>query len=97
MKTIHQYFVYILSSKYNGTLYVGITNNLQRRINEHKAGLIKGFTKKYNVNRLMYFETFQNVSEAIKREKNIKKWKRSWKIELIESNNKNWVDLAKDW
>jgi len=97
MKTIHQYYVYILASKIRGTLYIGITNDLQRRVYEHKIGIKKGFAQKYGVNRLMYFETFQNINEAIKREKNLKKWKRDWKIRLIEEENKKWVDLSQDW
>ena len=97
MKTIHQYYVYILASKIRGTLYVGMTNDLQRRVYEHKTGIIKGFTEKYSIHNLVYFETFQFVKEAITREKNIKKWKRDWKIELIEKENKKWLDLAKDW
>jgi len=84
MKTVHQYYVYILASKIRSTLYIGLTSDLQRRIYEHKTGIVKGFTKKYGVNKLMYFETFQSVEEAIKREKNLKKWKREWKIRLIE-------------
>jgi putative endonuclease len=97
MKTIHQYYVYILASKIRGTLYIGFTNDLQRRVYEHKMGIKKGFTQKYGVNKLMYFETFQNVEEAIDREKNLKKWKRDWKIRLIEIDNKKWLDLAADW
>jgi len=97
MKIIHQYYVYILASKIRGTLYVGMTNDLQRRIYEHKMGIKKGFTEKYDVHKLVYFETFQNINEAIEREKNIKKWKRNWKIQLIEKDNKKWLDLAKDW
>ena len=97
MKTIHQYYVYILASKIRGTLYIGITNDLQRRVNEHKKGVIKGFTQKYEVHKLMYYETFQSIDEAINREKNLKKWKRDWKIKLIEEENKKWVDLSNDW
>lgn len=97
MKNVHQYYVYILASKIRGTLYIGFTNDLQRRVYEHKMGIKKGFTQKYGVNKLMYFETFKNVEEAIDREKNIKKWKRAWKIELIEKDNKKWLDLSKDW
>ena len=97
MKTVHQYYVYILASKIRGTLYVGMTNDLQRRVYEHKTGIKKGFTEKYGVNKLVYFETFQQVEEAIEREKNIKKWKRDWKIQLIERNNKKWLDLSRDW
>jgi putative endonuclease len=97
MKTIHQYYVYILASKIRGTLYIGITNDLQRRIYEHKKGIKNGFTQKYGVSTLVYFETFQEVNEAIQREKNLKKWKRDWKIKLIERDNKKWLDLAVDW
>jgi putative endonuclease len=96
-KTIHQYYVYILSNKKHGTLYIGLTNNLERRMFEHKHKLIDGFTKKYGLDKLMYFETFQYINDAIKREKNMKKWKRQWKIELIEEDNKFWKDLAIDW
>ena len=97
MKTIHQYYVYILASKIRGTLYIGITNNLQRRIYEHKIGIKRGFTQKYGVNKLVYFESFKNVDEAINREKNLKKWKREWKIKLLEEKNKKWEDLSQDW
>ena len=97
MKTIHQYYVYILASKIRGTLYIGITNDLQKRVYEHKREIKKGFTEKYGINKLIYFETFKDVNEAIKREKNLKKWKRAWKIKLIEEDNKKWLDLSKDW
>lgn len=97
MKTIHQYYVYILASKIRGTLYIGVTNDLQQRVYEHKMGITKGFSQKYKVNQLMYFETFQNVNEAIDRGKNMKKWKRDWKIKLIEKENKKWLDLSKGW
>ena len=96
-KTIHQYYLYILTNKTYGTLYIGVTNDLERRVFEHKNELIEGFTKKYDLKKLIYFETFQHVNDAIKREKNIKKWKREWKISLIEKDNPNWVDLSKDW
>ncbi|NOZ64601.1 MAG: GIY-YIG nuclease family protein [Caldiserica bacterium] len=88
-----QYYVYILASKKNGTLYTGITSNLIRRVYEHKNNLIEGFTKKYNVHQLVYFEVVEDVNAAIHREKCIKKWKRAWKIELIEKNNPEWKDL----
>tara|TARA_R110002073_G_scaffold279026_1_gene443213 strand:- start:503814 stop:504122 length:309 start_codon:yes stop_codon:yes gene_type:complete len=97
MKTIHKYYVYLLASQRNGTLYIGMTNDLQRRVYEHKTGTIKGFTKKYGVSILVYFEEFQQATEAINREKNLKKWKRAWKLKLFEENNPNWDDLAKDW
>ncbi len=97
MKTIHKYYVYILASQRNGTLYVGITNDLQERVYQHKTEVAKGFTQKYGVSLLVYFEEFQQAQQAISREKNIKKWKRAWKLILIEEENHNWNDLAKDW
>ena len=87
------YYVYILASKKNGTLYLGVTNDIARRIYEHKNNLVDGFTKKYSVHCLVYFEVCEDVRVAIQREKNIKKWRRRWKIELIEKNNPNWRDL----
>ena len=93
----HQYYVYILSSKKNGTLYIGMTNNLERRIFEHKHKLIDGFTKKYNIDKLIYFEQFQYVNDSVKREKQLKNWNRQWKIDLIENENKDWNDLSFDW
>jgi len=86
-------YVYILASKKNGTLYVGVTSNLQARVWQHKQHLIEGFTKKYRVNQLVYFEVHEDINAAILREKQIKKWKRDWKIELIEKKNLNWIDL----
>lgn len=74
-----------------------MTNDLQRRVYEHKTGKIKDFTQKYGVGKLVYFETFQQVNDAITRENNLKKWKRDWKIKLIEKDNKPWGDLSKDW
>ena len=88
-----QYYVYILASRKNGVLYIGITNDLRRRVFEHKNNLIAGFTKKYNVNKLVYFELINQPMDAINREKRMKKWKRQWKIELIESMNPEWKDL----
>jgi putative endonuclease len=87
------YYVYILASKRNGTLYTGVTNDLVRRVGEHKAGTNEGFTKRYKVDRLVYFESTNDVRDAIKREKQIKKWLRKWKVELIESRNPEWKDL----
>jgi len=87
-----QYFVYILSSK-NKVLYIGFTDILERRIYEHKQRLIDGFTKKYNVNKLVYYEAHPNLSSAIKREKQLKNCHRQWKINLIESVNEEWKDL----
>ena len=90
MKT---YYVYILANKRNGTLYIGVTNNLVRRIVEHTFGTNEGFTKKYKVRKLVYYEEFFDIRDAIKREKQLKKWNRAWKIRLIESNNSTWEDL----
>lgn len=90
------YYVYILSSKRNGTLYVGFTSNLLQRIEEHKNNKYCGFTKKYNVKHLVYFEIFNDPNTAIGREKNLKRWYRKWKVGLIEKENKTWRDLYYD-
>ncbi len=90
------FYVYILTNARDGTLYTGITNNLIRRVYEHKSNEIEGFTKKYKTNKLVYFEETPDVQSAITREKRIKKWRRSWKIELIEKNNPQWRDLYYD-
>ena len=89
--------MYILSNKKNGTLYIGMTNDLERRMFEHKNKLYAGFTIKYGLDKLVYFEQFQYVNDAIKKEKKLKNWNRSWKIELIEKDNKDWKDLSSDW
>ncbi|NHZ85744.1 MAG: GIY-YIG nuclease family protein [Planctomycetia bacterium] len=91
------YYVYILASKRNGTLYTGVTNNLERRIYEHKNNLIEGFTKKYSVHKLVYYEETNDINEALLYEKRIKKWNRTWKIRLIEQDNPGWKDLAESW
>ena len=88
--------MYILASYKNGTIYVGVTSDLSRRIFLHQTNLIKGFTKKYNVHDLVYFEEYKNPIEAIAREKQIKKWNRMWKIKLIEKDNSNWNDLSEE-
>ncbi len=88
-----QYYVYILANKRNGTLYIGITNDLVKRVYEHKNNLIEGFTKKYFVHVLVYYEIAEDVNSAILREKQLKKWKRSWKLKLIEKFNPEWKDL----
>jgi putative endonuclease len=88
-----RYFVYILASKRNGTLYVGVTSNLVGRVSDHKQDLREGFTKKYGAHMLVWFEEHGDVNNAIVREKRIKKWERAWKIELIEKMNPDWIDL----
>ncbi len=88
-----QYFVYILASKRNGTLYIGVTNNLLKRVHRHKNDVAEGFTQKYNVHSLVYYEVFNRIQDAITREKRMKKWKRQWKMELIEKSNPEWEDL----
>jgi putative endonuclease len=92
----NQYFIYIITNKKQGVLYIGVTNNLIKRIYEHKQELVKGFTKKYKLKKLVYFEIYDDVNEAILREKRLKKWNRDWKIELIEKTNKNWIDLYEE-
>ncbi len=89
-----QYWVYILASQRNGTLYIGTTNNLARRIWEHSQGLVEGFTKRYGVHRLVYCESFARPADAIQAEKRLKKWNRAWKLRLIESVNPEWKDLS---
>ena len=91
------YYIYILANKRNGTLYIGVTNNLKRRIFEHKNKLVTGFTKEYNVNQLVYFEQHTDIRAALTREKRLKKWNRSWKLELIEKENSEWKDLSGDF
>jgi putative endonuclease len=93
---MHRYFVYIMASKRNGVLYIGLTNDVARRGGEHKEGKIKGFSKKYYVDRLVYFEEFQYVDQAIAREKALKKWNREWKVRLIEEANSEWKDLYEE-
>ncbi len=78
-------------------MYIGVTNNIERRLFEHKNKTVKGFTSRYNIDKLVYFEQFTDINEAIKREKQLKKWNRQWKIDLIEKNNAEWKDLAGDW
>jgi putative endonuclease len=92
-RTMRQASVYILASRRNGTLYIGVTNNLVRRVYEHRMHFIDGFSKKYHVHRLVYFEVCPDMSSAIMREKQLKKWKRDWKLRLIEQTNPEWEDL----
>jgi len=89
--------VYLLASKRNGTLYVGVTSDLILRIAQHRDGSLKGFTTKYSIERLVWFENHASMEEAILREKRIKKWNRSWKLELIEAHNPDWLDLAEQF
>ena len=91
-----KYYVYILANNRRNVLYTGVTNNLQRRLNEHRNGINKGFTKRYNVHYLMHYECFASILEAIKREKQIKKWYRHQKDTLIERSNPEWKDLSGD-
>ncbi|MEW6387233.1 MAG: GIY-YIG nuclease family protein [Thermodesulfobacteriota bacterium] len=93
---MHQYFVYIMTNK-SGTLYVGVTNDLERRISKHKNSLVKGFTKKYKINRLVYYEETNDILAAIEREKQVKGWRRDKKNALIESINPEWKDLSEGW
>ncbi|OIO52585.1 excinuclease ABC subunit C [Candidatus Uhrbacteria bacterium CG_4_10_14_0_8_um_filter_58_22] len=91
------YYVYILASQRNGTLYVGVTSNLIRRIHEHRSSVIAGFTRDYRVKKLVWFESTNDVREALELEKRLKRWKRRWKLELIEANNPEWKDLFQEW
>ena len=90
------YFVYILASRRNGTLYVGVTSDLANRVYRHKHDLVDGFTKWYAIHLLVYYEMFGDIHAAIQREKRIKKWNRAWKIALIEKHNPGWMDLYSD-
>jgi putative endonuclease len=87
------YWVYIRASKLGGTLYIGVTSDLVRRVYQHRMGFVDGFTKEHGVHRLVYFEQYNDVETAIRREKRLKKWNRAWKIRLIEDANPNWIDL----
>jgi putative endonuclease len=89
-----QFFIYIMTNKPNGTLYIGFTNNLVRRVFEHRNGLGSGFTSKYGLRTLVYYEVFATAFDAIQRETSLKRWRRSWKLELIESLNPQWRDLG---
>ncbi len=91
-----KYYVYILASKKNGTLYIGITSDLIKRAWEHKQKIVQGFTEKYNIDKLVYYEEYNNAELAIQREKQLKKWNRSWKVRIIEEQNTEWKDLYCD-
>ena len=90
---VKKYYVYIMASNSRNAIYIGVTNNIKRRTEEHKNGEAKGFSKEYNTHNLVYYEEFLQIDKAITREKQIKKWNRDWKIELIESKNPDWKDL----
>jgi putative endonuclease len=90
------FFVYILASRRNGTLYVGVTNDLARRMSEHKSKLVPGFTRKYRVDKLVYFEEYPSILEARARERALKRWDRVWKLALIEEMNPQWRDLSEE-
>ncbi|MED7788952.1 GIY-YIG nuclease family protein [Francisella sp. 19X1-34] len=90
------YYTYIMTNKLYGTLYIGVTSNLVKRVFEHKNGLVDGFTKKYSIKYLVYFESFEDVKAAIHREKRLKTWLRKWKIDLINSVNPHWHDLYEE-
>ena len=94
---MHQYYVYILTNKNHTVLYIGVSNDLEVRLIQHKKKENKGFTSKYNVNKLVYYEEYNDIDRAISREKQLKNWKREWKIQLIEKDNPDWEDLSKDW
>jgi putative endonuclease len=91
---VSEFFVYILSSRYRGTMYVGVTNDLGRRMLEHKTGSVSGFTKRYKLNRLVYCEPHASIMDARTREHTLKRWRRDWKFELIEAQNPDWRDLT---
>ena len=93
----YHYYVYIMANTKNGTLYVGVTSDILRRADEHKTGILKGFTKKYQLKRLVYFEETESIDAAIAREKQLKNWKRDWKLDLIERVNPNWTDLVENF
>ena len=97
MKEDKQYYVYILTNKSNNVLYIGVTNDLIRRISEHKTKLVEGFTKKYNLQKLVYYEATNDIESAINREKQLKNWHRDWKMNLIDQFNPDWKDLSNDF
>jgi len=90
---MNQYYSYIITNRRNGTLYTGVTNNLKLRVYQHKNDLIKGFSARYKCHHLVYYEVYKSIRDAITREKQIKRWKREWKLELIEDENPHWEDL----
>ena len=92
-----KYYLYMMSNRKHGTIYTGITNDLQRRVLEHKKGVNEGFTKRYNLGKLVYYEEHKYINNVRERERQIKAWKRQWKIRLIEEDNPEWEDLAGKW
>ncbi len=93
----HNYYVYMLASDFIGTLYIGVTNSLERRVSEHRQKLVPGFSAKHDVTKLVYYEHLTSIDAAIEREKKLKKWRRAWKIKLIEASNPSWRDLWPDF
>jgi putative endonuclease len=93
INAMKNYYVYILTNKPNGVLYIGVTNELIKRVWQHRNKFVKGFTQKYNADKLVYYELFNDINEAILRETRLKTWKREWKVELIEKDNPQWIDL----
>jgi len=90
-------YTYILASDKNGTIYIGVTSDITKRVYEHKNHLRDGFTKKYSVEKLVWFEQYEDITDAIVREKQLKQWRRDWKLDLVEQSNPNWSDLSKDF
>jgi len=97
LKKEHKYYTYILTHEKDHIFYVGVTNNIKRRISEHRKGTYGSHVGRYNIKKLVYFEEHQWIQTAIKREKTIKKWKREWKINIITEQNPDWIDLSKEW
>lgn len=93
----HNYYVYLLTNRKHGALYIGVTNNLEKRLSEQKLGEVKGFTQKYQLNKLVYYEHFANIKDAIAREKELRKWQRQWKINLFVKENPDWDDISIEW
>ncbi|WP_405369506.1 GIY-YIG nuclease family protein [Nonlabens sp. Asnod2-A12] len=97
IRSLHLYWIYILTNKKGGVLYIGVTGGIDDRLRRHRLGEGSAFTKKYNAHKLIYFEEFQYINDAIAREKQLKNWHREWKINLIEEENLEWQDLAAGW